>query len=77
MSARWLRSILISKSFAQLRAGVEANAARFGFRYYIYHGCFPHTRAGDNDIYFDNCPDGWSVFYRDGGRGAADRLLEL
>jgi DNA-binding CsgD family transcriptional regulator len=77
MGARWLRSILLSDSFAQLRAAVEANAFRFGFRYYFYHGCFPHTRAGNNDIYFDNCPEGWSTFYRERGPGAADRLLQL
>jgi DNA-binding CsgD family transcriptional regulator len=80
MGARWLRSILASNSFAQLRAAVEANVTRLGFRYYIYHGCFPKTRAGDNDIYFDNCPEGWSTFYRGSGCGlgaAADRLLHL
>jgi DNA-binding CsgD family transcriptional regulator len=77
MGARWLRSILVSTSFAQLRAAVEANVARFGFRYFIYHGCFPHTRAGNNDIYFDNCPEGWNAFYRDRGFHAADQLLQL
>jgi len=43
MGARWLAGILASTSFAQLRAAVEANVAHFGFRYFIYHGCFPHT----------------------------------
>src|SRR4051812_18439205 len=77
MSARWLKNILISTSFAELRAAVEANVVRFGFRYFIYHGCFPHTRAGSNDIYFDNCPEGWSAYYRERSARAADHLLEL
>lgn len=76
MGARWLRSISASTSFADLRVAVEANAARFGFRYFIYHGCFPQTRAGSNDIYFDNCPVRWSAFYR-GREAAADRLLRV
>src|SRR5438067_9536910 len=64
-------------SFAQLRTAVEANVARFGFRFFIYHGCFPRTRAGNNDIFFDNCPEGWSAFYRERRFGAADQLLPL
>lgn len=77
MSARWLKSILLSTSFAQLRAAVEANVARFGFRYFIYHGCFPHTRARNNDVYFDNCPEGWSAIYRARNLHSADQLLLL
>jgi DNA-binding CsgD family transcriptional regulator len=77
MGARGLKNILVSTSFAQLRTAVEANVARFGFRYFIYHGRFPHTRAGNNDIYFDNCPEGWSTFYREHGFAAADQLLRL
>jgi DNA-binding CsgD family transcriptional regulator len=77
MGARWLRSISASTSLVQLRGAVEANASRFGFRYFIYHGCFPQTRAGSHDIYFDNCPEGWSAFYRGRGTAVVDRLLEL
>jgi LuxR family transcriptional activator of bioluminescence operon len=77
MGARWLKGILISNSFAHLRQAVEANVARFGFRYFMYHGCFPHTRAGSNDIYFDNCPEGWSAFYRERCAGVADPILHL
>jgi DNA-binding CsgD family transcriptional regulator len=77
LGARWLRSILVSTSFTQLREAVETSVARFGFRYFIYHGCFPHTRTASNDIFFDNCPEGWSAFYRERGLAAADQVLQL
>jgi DNA-binding CsgD family transcriptional regulator len=76
MGARWLKDILISGSLAQLRDAVEANAARFGFRYFIYHGFFPGTRSGGNDVHFDNCPEGWNGFYRARGDEGA-RLLGI
>jgi LuxR family transcriptional activator of bioluminescence operon len=77
MGARSLKGILMSNSFAHLRNAVEANVARSGFRYFMYHGCFPHTRAGNNDIHFDNCPEGWSAFCRERSASVADPLLHL
>ena len=74
MRPRWLKSVEGSGSFAQLRSAVEANAARFGFRYFIYHGCFPGTRAGAN-VHFDNGPESWREFYRALDEG--DRPLRL
>lgn len=77
MGVSSLKKVLMSTSFAQLRLAVEANIARFGFRFFMYQGRFRHTRAGGNDIYFDNCPEGWGAFYRECGLAAADPLLPL
>jgi len=72
MGARWLKNILISGSLAQLRDAVEANAARFGFRYFIYRGHFP----GGSDVRLDNCVRGWSEAYGV-SRDECDRLLGI
>jgi LuxR family transcriptional activator of bioluminescence operon len=77
MGARCMKGMLTSTSFAQLRTAVEVNVAQFGFRYFIYHGCFPKTRAASDDIYFDNCPEGWSAYYREHSVRGADHLLGL
>jgi DNA-binding CsgD family transcriptional regulator len=74
MGARWLRNILASGSLVQLRDAFEANAARFGFRYFIYHGGFPGARGAD--VHLDNCPAGWNDFYRASG-DEGPRLLRL
>jgi DNA-binding CsgD family transcriptional regulator len=74
MGARWLKNILGSSTLAQLRDALEANAARIGFRYFIYHGAFPG--AHDNEVDLDNCPGGWNDFYRSSGDVGA-RLLRL
>jgi DNA-binding CsgD family transcriptional regulator len=63
MGTRWLRNVLGSGSLAQLREAVGANAIRFGFRYFVYHGGFPAGGGAGDDIYFDNCREGWSEIY--------------
>lgn len=62
MGARWLRNVLASSSLAQLRDAVEANANRFGFRYFIYRAGLAGAAADTVD--FDNCPTGWHGFRR-------------
>ena len=74
MGARWLRNVLASGSLAQLRDAVEANADRFGFRYFIYRGGF--AGAGGDAVHFDNCPESWRVFCR-GAREQCDRWLGM
>jgi LuxR family quorum-sensing system transcriptional regulator SolR len=43
----------------------------------MYHGRFPQTRAGNNDIYFDNCPEDWRAYYRARDAEGDDGLLRL
>ncbi len=74
MGARWLRRVLGSTSLAQLRDAVEANASRFGFRYFIYRAGFPDTAGGE--LHFDNCPESWRGLCR-ASREDCDRWLAM
>lgn len=77
MEPRRLKGIFLAHSFQDLRKAVEANLRQMGFRYFMYHGRFPHTRAGDNDIYFDNCPESWGAYYRARNADGNGALLDL
>lgn len=77
MDAQRIKGIFLAASFLQLGKAIEANGRQLGFRYFMYHGRFPQTRAGNNDIYFDNCPEGWRAYYRSRDAEGDDALLRL
>jgi LuxR family transcriptional activator of conjugal transfer of Ti plasmids len=74
MGTEWLNKIFIADSFAELRQSIENVIPGFGFRYFMFHARFPNTAAGNNDVYFDNCPEGWGGYYRE---RRPDGLLRL
>jgi len=56
---RWLRTIQISASFAELKESVGVATAQLGFQYFLYRGRFPDLRTKVHEFHLENCPDGW------------------
>lgn len=77
MEARRFKDVFLADSLDQLRDSVEVTIRQLGFRYFIYRGHFPHAPAGHNDIYFDNCPNGWGSCYREHAAEGGDGFLNL
>jgi LuxR family transcriptional activator of conjugal transfer of Ti plasmids len=69
MWSPWLRAMPRVECVAGLQESIAMVAGRFGFRFYLFHAHFPGDRGPRGDFYLDNCPAGWSTFYREGKAG--------